>query len=161
MKSRTKPGLLVILARDFRRCGCHQRNGAGLRLAAQRSGSLDRRTRASDPLLSSVGRPRGDSNGVESDHLKGAANSRCRLEPRFTNYTSRSLGQNRIHWITWSARAMTENGNLIPSAWAVLRFTMSAIRVGCSNGVVAGSAPLTTRSTTFAQRRNASSMSNP
>src|SRR5262249_27919351 len=45
------------------------------------------------------------------------------------------------HSMTWSARASTEGGIVMPSALAVLRLTTSSNFVGCWTGRSAGFAP--------------------
>jgi len=51
------------------------------------------------------------------------------------------------HSMTMSARTRTLSGIVRPSALAVLRFTSSCSRVGCSTGKCAGRAPLSILST--------------
>src|SRR5262245_3303919 len=58
------------------------------------------------------------------------------------------------HSITSSARASSIGGISMPSALAVLRFTTSSKRVGCSTGSSAGLAPLIILSTYTAARRH-------
>src|SRR5262245_50677072 len=59
-----------------------------------------------------------------------------------------------LHSITSSARASSIGGISMPSALAVLRFTTSSKRVGCSTGSSAGLAPLIILSTYTAARRH-------
>ena len=51
-------------------------------------------------------------------------------------------GSAAIHRISSSARSRIDSGILMPSALAVLRFTVSTYWVGCSMGNSAGLAPL-------------------
>src|SRR5215467_6787543 len=56
------------------------------------------------------------------------------------------------HQITSSAKTRSVGGNVIPSAWAVLRLRTNSNFVGCSTGRSAGLAPFRMRSTyEFAQ----------
>src|SRR6516164_8199287 len=54
------------------------------------------------------------------------------------------LSAPKTHWITSSARAISEGGRLRPSAFAVFRLITSSILVGCTTGGSEGFAPLST-----------------
>ena len=61
-----------------------------------------------------------------------------------------------IHSITRSARTMIASGNVMPSAFAVLRLTTSSKRVGSCTGRSAGLVPLRMRPAYCPARRNTS-----
>src|SRR5262249_24743431 len=63
--------------------------------------------------------------------------------------------------ITSSARARTDGGTVMPSAFAVLRLTTSSYLVGACTGMSAGFSPLRMRSTYAAAFRCRSSVLGP
>jgi hypothetical protein len=59
----------------------------------------------------------------------------------------------RSYSMTSSALDSSDDGTVIPSAWAVLRLMTRSYFVGCSTGISAGDAPLRMRSTYWVWRR--------
>src|SRR4030095_1221590 len=80
--------------------------------------------------------------------------------PRRPVFRARRVGQHeaerdqhgRLHWMTISARATTDGGIVIRSAFAVFSLTTSSNVVGCSTGRSAGFAPRRILSTYTAAR---------
>ena len=92
-------------------------------------------SRRAAPLLGNLSSTLEDSASDQPMILDGVA---------VTRHSSVSLAD---HSIIRSIRRRTEGGMLIPRIVAILRFTTSSKRVGCSTGSSPGFAPLRTRST--------------
>ena len=73
----------------------------------------------------------------------------------------RARPRRRDHSTSSSTSASTEGGRLRPSACAVLRFSDSRKRLGCSIGMPAGSSPCSTRPSICPARRNSMPRSGP
>src|SRR6516162_10279403 len=67
----------------------------------------------------------------------------------------------RTHSITSSARASSVGGTVRPSAFAVIKFTISSNLVGCSTGISPGFAPRRILSTYSAERLHSSAKFGP
>ena len=70
-------------------------------------------------------------------------------------------GRPAVHRITSSARTKIDSGMTTPIALAVLMFRTSLIVPACSTGSSAGLTPLSSRSTKYAARPNAATLSKP